>query len=70
MASSNTQVWNTKHILPNNLWSKQSQFFINKFYKKCGLEASSRPFLIFKESPIIPYEIGGGLHVDFDKLFT
>ena len=27
-------------------------FFIIKFYGKCGLETSSRPFLIFKESSV------------------
>ena len=49
-----------KHILLNNLGSKrklvmkfdqfilQNIFFIKKFYEKCGLETSSRPFLIFK----------------------
>ena len=54
-----------KHILLNNLGSKRSlvmkfgQFmqyykiiFIKKFYEKCGLETSSRPFLIFKESSV------------------
>ena len=60
MASSNAQAWNTKHIL--NKWGskrilvmKFGQFmqnykkkFIKKFYQKCGLETSSRPFLIFK----------------------
>ena len=28
------------------------QFFIKKVYQKCGLETSSRPFLIFKESSV------------------
>ena len=63
MTSSNAQAWNTKHILLNNLGSKRSmvmkfgQFmqyykiiFIKKFYQKFGLETSSRPFLVFKES--------------------
>ena len=27
-------------------------FFIKKFYEKCGLETSSRAFLIFKESSV------------------
>ena len=66
MMSSNAQAWNTKHILVNNLGSKRSLvmkfgqfmqyykiiFFIKKFYEKCGLETSSRPFLIFKESSV------------------
>ena len=66
MTSSNAQAWNTKHILLNNLGSKRSLvmkfgqfmqyykiiFFIKKFYEKCGLETSSRPFLIFKESSV------------------
>ena len=55
---------NTKHILLNNLRSKHSlviwpvyvtskmKFFIKKFCENCGLEASSRPFLIFKESSV------------------
>ena len=28
----------------------QNKFFIKMIFEKCGLEASSRPFLIFKES--------------------
>ena len=28
----------------------QNNFFIKKFFKKCGLETSPRPFLIFKKS--------------------
>ena len=66
MTSSNAQAWNRKHILLNNLGSKHSLvmkfgqfmqyykiiFFIKKFYEKCGLETSSRPFLIFKESSV------------------
>ena len=54
----------TQNILLNNLGGKCSLvmkfdqfmqyykiiFFIKKFYEKCGLETSSRPFLIFKES--------------------
>ena len=65
MTSSNAQEWNTKHIL-KNLGSKRSLvmkfdqfmqyykiiFFIKKFYEKCDLETSSRPFLIFKESSV------------------
>ena len=60
MMSSNTHTWDIKHILLNNLGSKCSPvmkfgqfmpyykiiFFIEKLYEKCGLEASSRPFLI------------------------
>ena len=63
---SNAQAWNTKHILLNNLGSKCSLvtkfgqfmqyykiiFFIKKFYEKCGVETSFRPFLIFKESSV------------------
>ena len=66
MTSSNTQAWNTKDILLNNLISKRSLvmkfgqfmqyykiiFFIKKFYEKSGLGTSSRPFLIFKESSV------------------
>ena len=65
MTSSNAQAWNTKQIL-NNLGSKRSLvmkfgqfmqyykifFLIKKLYKKCGLETSSRPFLIFTESSV------------------
>ena len=53
----------TRNTLLNNLGSKRSLvmkfgqfmqyykifFFVKKFYKKCDLEASFRPFLIFKE---------------------
>ena len=66
MTSSNAQAWNTKHRLLNNLGSKcslvikfgqfmqylENDFFIKKFYEKCGLETSSRPFLIFKKSSV------------------
>ena len=66
MTSSNAQAWNTKHILLNNLGSKRSLvmkfgqfmqyykiiFFVKRFYEKCGLETSSRPFLIFNESSV------------------
>ena len=60
MTSLNAQAWNTKHILLNNLGSKCSlvmkfgQFmqYYKKLYEKCGLETSSRPFLIFKESSV------------------
>ena len=52
----------TRNILLNNLGSKRSLvmkfgqfmqfykiiFFIEKLYENCGLETSSRPFLIFK----------------------
>ena len=62
MTSSNVQPWNTKHILLNNMGSKDSlvmkfgqfmqyyniNFFIKTFYEECGLETSSRLFLIFK----------------------
>ena len=52
----------TRNTLLNNLGSKhglvmkiyvvlQNKFFIKKFYEKCGLETSSRSFLIFQESP-------------------
>ena len=38
----------------NEIWPVyvilQNKFLIKKFYEKCGLETSSRPFLIFKES--------------------
>ena len=66
MTSSNAQAWNTKHMLLNNLGIKRSlvmklgQFmqyykiilFIKKFYEKCDLKTSSRPFLILKESSV------------------
>ena len=60
MTPSNALTLNTKHILLNNLGSKQSvneiwpvnKFFIKTFYEKSGLETSSRPFLIFKESSV------------------
>ena len=32
--------------------TSQDNFFIIKFYGKCGLETSSRPFFIFKESSV------------------
>ena len=54
-----------KHILPNKFGSKHSpvmkfgqfiyykrKIFIKKLYETYGLETSSGPFLIFKESPI------------------
>ena len=55
-----------KHILLNNLGSKWSLvmkfgqfmqydkiiFFIKKLYEKFGLETSSRPYLISKESSV------------------
>ena len=66
MTWSNAQVWNTKHILLNNLGSERSLvmefgqfmqyykliFFMKKFYEKYDLETSSRPFLIFKECSV------------------
>ena len=72
----NTQAWNRKHILLNNLGNKHilvikfSQFMqhykrkilIKKFYKKCTLNTSSRSFLIKKG-------IWGGLHADLDKFW-
>ena len=81
MMSSNAQAWNTKQILFNNLGSKRSlvvkfgQFmqyyklivFIKKFYKKCGLETSSRLFLTFKESSVKRF--CGGQHADLDKFW-
>ena len=58
--------YETQNILLNNLGSKCSLvmkfdqfmqyykiiFFIKKFYEKCDLETSSRPFLIFKKSSL------------------
>ena len=65
MTSSNAQAWNTKHILLNNLGSKCSlvmkfgqfmQYYkiilSKRFYRKCGMEISSWPFLVFKESSV------------------
>ena len=40
---SGNEIWPVYTVL-------QSSFFIKKFYEKCGLGTSSRPFLIFKES--------------------
>ena len=56
----------TRNILLNNLGTKCSLvmkfgqfmqydkvlFIIKKFYEKCGLKTSSRPFLIFKEPSV------------------
>ena len=56
----------TRNTLLNNLGGKPSLvikfgqfvqyykiiFFIKNFYEKCGLETSSSPFLIFKESSV------------------
>ena len=42
---SGNEIWPVYAILQNN-------FFIKKFYEKCGLETSSRPFLIFRESSV------------------
>ena len=66
MMSPIAQALNMKHILLNNFRSEHSlamkfgqfmynykiNFFIKKFYEKCGLETSSRPFLNFKESSV------------------
>ena len=65
MMSSNARAWNMKHLLLNNWGSKhslqlnfaslcllQNKIFIKKFYEKCDLESSPRPFLIFKESSV------------------
>ena len=66
-----------KHILLNNLGSEQSGNkiwpeyykinFIKKIYEKCGLETSSRSFLISRN----PLQKGfwGGLHADLNKLW-
>ena len=65
MTSSNAK-HETRDTLLNNLGGKRSLvmkfgqfmqyckiiFFIQKFYKKCDLETSSRPFLIFKKSSV------------------
>ena len=62
-SNAHAQARNTKHILLNNLGSKQSDneiwpvyailenkfFFVKKLYEKCGLKTSSRPFMVFKE---------------------
>ena len=68
-----------EHILLNNLESKHSlvmkvgQFmkyykrknFIKELYEKCGLETSSKLFLIFKESSVKRnHEV---VCADFDK---
>ena len=63
MISSNAfKVWNTRHILLNNLenkhslvmksfvWRYERKVFIKTFYKNCDLETSFRLFSIFKES--------------------
>ena len=42
---SGNEIWPVYAMLQNN-------FFIKKFNKKCRLEASSRPFLIFKKSSV------------------
>ena len=40
----------------NEIWAVfailQSNFFIKILYGKCGVETSSRPFLIFKEPSV------------------
>ena len=43
----------------------QNNFFIKQFYEKCGLETSSRPFLISKESS--EKRLREGLHADLGK---
>ena len=62
MASWKAWPWSKKYVLLNSLGSKHSlvitfgQFiscykrktFTKKFYKKCGLETSSRPFRVIK----------------------
>ena len=55
---SGNEIWPVYAILQNN-------FFIKKLYEKCGLETSSRPFLIFKESSLKRF--CGGQHADLDK---
>ena len=42
---SGNEVWSVYAIL-------QNIFFYGKFFEKCGLETSSRPFLIFKKSSV------------------
>ena len=55
---SGNEIWPVYVILQNN-------FFIKKFYEKCGLETSSRSFLIFKESSVKKF--CGGQHADLNK---
>ena len=42
---SDNEIWPVYAVLRNN-------FLLKKFYEKCGLETSSRSFLIFKESSV------------------
>ena len=42
---SGNEIWPVYAILQNIVFAK-------KLYKKCGLETSFRPFLIFKESSV------------------
>ena len=48
-----TELLGTETQLDNEIWpvyvALEDNFFIIKFYGRCGLETSSRPFLIFKE---------------------
>ena len=83
MTSSNAQARNMKRILLNNLESKRSLvmkfgqlmqsykiiFFIKKFHEKCGLETSSRPFLVFKESSVkkASVEVSMLIWTNFDR---
>ena len=46
------------------MYNYKTNFFIKKFYEKCSLETSSRPFIIFKESSV--KGIWGGQHADLD----
>ena len=55
----NTYYWITWEV--NTVWwwnlasscnITKKKIFIKKYYKKCGLETSSRPFPIFKESSV------------------
>ena len=43
------------------------KIFIKKLYERHGLESSSRPFLIFKESSVKGISLREGLCVDLDK---
>ena len=55
---SGNEIWPVYAIVQNN-------FFVKKFYEKCGLETSSRPFLIFKKSS--KKRFCEGQHADLDK---
>ena len=57
---SGNEIWPVCAILQND-------FSIKKFYKKCDLETSSRPFLIFKEPSVKRF--CGGQHADLDKFW-